>query len=128
MPLAKALVLSENDIFPIFSFKSADGKVAARDRLEMFDKCIVYGSAADRTDNWDSLRGYLLRNNQSKPRGNLGHQTDKHWATFLNDPPFSNKASGFRNGLREDAAYHEIVALGRIISLHSTADPKNLDA
>jgi hypothetical protein len=46
--LTKVLVRSENNIFAILSFKSPDGKMAARDRLEVVDKCIVDGSTSER--------------------------------------------------------------------------------
>jgi hypothetical protein len=58
--LTKALVRVENNIFAILSFKSSDGKMPARDRLEVVDKCIVDGSSSERTYDRNSLRGSLL--------------------------------------------------------------------
>ena len=91
-------------IFAVLSFKSSDGKVASRDRLEVVDKCIVDGSASERADDRDGLRGSLLGNDEPEPRGDLSDQAHEHWAAFSNDATLSDEASGFRNGLRQDSA------------------------
>ena len=56
----KALVRTENNIFAVLSFKSSDGKMAARNRLEVVDKCIVDGSTSECAYDRDSLRSSLL--------------------------------------------------------------------
>jgi len=58
--LTKVLVRSENNIFAVLSLKSADGKMTARNRLEVVDKCIVDGSASERANDRDGLRCSLL--------------------------------------------------------------------
>ena len=58
--LTKALVRIENNIFAILSFKSSDGKMAARDRLEVVDKCVIDGVSSERTYDRNSLRSSLL--------------------------------------------------------------------
>jgi hypothetical protein len=123
--LTKLRVRSENNILAVLSFKSSDGKVAARDRLKVVDKCIVDGSTSDRADDGDGLRGRLLRNDQSEPRGDLCDQAHEHWATFLNDASLSDEAGSFRDGRREDPAYDEIAALRFIVSRCPTAEPKD---
>ena len=102
--------------------------MAARDRLEVVDKCIVDGGSSERTYDRNCLRGSLLRNDETEPRGDLSNQPHEHGATFLNDAAFSNEAGSFRDGSRKNPTHNEIAALRSIIGLSPTAQSKDFNA
>ena len=70
--------------------------------------------AAQRTDDWESLRRELLRQHHSEPRSHLRNKADDNRGAFLDKTAFGDKSCGFTYTLRKHAPHSEITAFGSI--------------
>src|SRR5450756_2659607 len=84
--LSKALIFRPNKVLAIESFEPTNGEMTASHVLKMFDKRVVHGSAAQRTEDWKSLRRDLLRHHHSKAGRHLRDEADAVSYTHLTLP------------------------------------------
>ncbi len=62
--------------------------------LEMFDEQIIYGSTTQCTNDWESLRRELLRQDHSEPRSHLRDKADDDRGPFLDKSTLCDKSCG----------------------------------
>ena len=82
---SKALIFRPYDIFSINSFEPPHGEMTLSDLLKMFDKHVVHRSAAQCTNDRQSLCRELLRQHYSKARSHQRSEADENWSTLLDD-------------------------------------------
>ena len=88
--------------------------MTARQTLEVLGEGDVDRCAADRPDDWDSLRRGFLRDDDSKTRPNRADQTRKRRRRLAGNLPDSQKARRVRHGFREHGAQRKIAALKNV--------------
>src|SRR3984885_14055903 len=95
----------------IVSLEAAHRKMTTGDVLEMLDERVIHRSAAEGADDWEGLRGDLLRDHQSEACSDLSHEFQEDRRSFLEEAAFSDEAGGFRHRLGEHTSNGEISAL-----------------
>src|SRR4029077_14579793 len=83
---SKALIFRPYDIFSIDSFEPPHGEMTLSDLLKMFDKHVVHRSAAQCTNDRQSLCRELLRQHYSKARSHQRSEADENWSTSSTIP------------------------------------------
>ena len=74
------LIFRPDNVFAVDPFEPANGEMTSSHLLKMLDKRVVYGSAAQRTDDQKSLRRALLRHHHSKAGRHLRDEANQNWA------------------------------------------------
>ena len=80
---SKALIFRQYDIFSIDLFEPPHGEMTLSNLLKMLDKHVVHRSAAQCTNDWQSLCRELLRQHYSKARSHQRSEADENWSTLL---------------------------------------------
>src|SRR6202051_717001 len=105
------VILGADPLPAMEPFEAAHREMAAGDVLEMLDERVIHRSAAEGADDWEGLRGNLLRDHQSEACSDLSHELQEDRRSFLEEAAFSDEAGGFRHRLGEHTSNGEVSAL-----------------
>ena len=126
--LSNSLVFCPDSVPAVCSFEPPDGEMTFAHFLKMLDECVVHCGPTQRSDNWQSLSGDLLRHHRAKARCDLGDEADENRSALLGNTPLCDEACGFGYSLCQHPTYCEVSAFGSIGRAGPATQCKDLHA
>ena len=126
--LSNSLVFCPDSVPAVCSFEPPHGEMTFAHFLKMLDECVVHCGPTQRSDDWQSLSGDLLRHHRAKARCDLGDEADENRSALFDDTPLRDEACRFGYRLCQHPTDREVATFRSISCAAPSAQRKNLHA